>query len=639
MEVGRASIRCLPSFGISIFWLTILHLLICSAGKQCGNCGSFSVPYPLSTSPGCGDPSYSVFCNTSAGALFLRSEGGADYPITSIDPLSQTFILQPAELMGNSCRTSDFIYSGIKLNQSLPFNFTANNTIFLLNCTAEMTKIEVYDCSNQSSSSSSCWTYLKKGPQEVATCRSWSICCTRTGAVRAQLPYNILLQVCTAYKSYVNLNMALPIQEWQEGVEVQWRSPPELECRNQADCSVAVPNSTCTMDPIAAGNGTRRCICNAGFQWKPMEGTCRKVVQECRKWWRCHKIWYIAPVAGFTSALALSLMFIGSLLYRRRMLAKEAHERLTKEREEILSANSGGRSAKLFSGRDMMKATNSFSKDRLLGQGGFGAVYKGFLENGTPIAVKIAKVDNTKGTDQVLNEVSILSQVNHRSLVRLLGCCVELELPVMVYEFIPNGTLHEHIYTDRYGFLNWHQRLKIAHQTAEGLAYLHSSAMPPIYHRDVKSSNILLDDKCNAKVSDFGLSRLIDPEQTHVSTCVQGTIGYLDPEYYRNYQLTDKSDVYSFGVVLLELLTSKKVIDYQRDPREVNLFVYVQHRVNVGNVTEVVDEELRWGASPRSLESMKALCSLAMGCLEERRQDRPSMKDVAEEIQYIIANQ
>ncbi|KAF3771940.1 Wall-associated receptor kinase-like 15 [Nymphaea thermarum] len=98
MEVGRASIRCLPSLGISIFWLTILHLLICSAGKQCGNCGSFSVPYPLSTSPGCGDPSYSVFCNTSAGALFLRSEGGADYPITSIDPLSQTFILQPAEL-------------------------------------------------------------------------------------------------------------------------------------------------------------------------------------------------------------------------------------------------------------------------------------------------------------------------------------------------------------------------------------------------------------------------------------------------------------------------------------------------------------------------------------------------------------
>ncbi|KAF3775963.1 Wall-associated receptor kinase-like 22 [Nymphaea thermarum] len=616
MEVGHASLLHLPSTGISIFCLTILLLLSCSAGKQCGNCGSTAVPYPLSTSPGCGDPKYPVFCNTSAGALFLKTTNGTEYPISSIDPQSQTFIMQPARLIGNSCRTTDFVYEGVKLNHSLPFNFTTGNTVFLLNCSAQFMSRGLLDCSTQSSNPGRCWTYLKQAPPEMASCRSSNICCSGTTGGTAS-SYNIIARSCTAYRSFVNLDEKLPVHEWQEGVQVQWASPPELECQNQTDCSEAVPNSTCLKDQSAV-DGTRRCKCNDVLQWDPKTGTCIK---------------------GLTTTIALFLVFIAFRLHTRKKLAKEALEMLRKEREQILSANSGGRSSKLFSGREMKKATNSFSNDRLLGQGGFGEVYKGFLEDGTPIAVKIAKVDSTKGTDQVLNEVSILSQVNHRSLVRLLGCCVELEQPVMIYEFISNGNLYEHIHTDRYGFLSWRQRLSIAHQTAEGLAYLHSSAMPPIYHRDVKSSNILLDDKCNAKVSDFGLSRLIEPEQTHVSTCVQGTIGYLDPEYYRNYQLTDKSDVYSFGVVLLELLTSKKVIDYQRDPKEVNLFVYVQCRVDEGKFLEVVDEKLKWGASPTSFETMKAFLSLAMGCLEERKQDRPSMREVAEEIQYIIISE
>ncbi|OIW21935.1 hypothetical protein TanjilG_15259 [Lupinus angustifolius] len=160
-----------------------------------------------------------------------------------------------------------------------------------------------------------------------------------------------------------------------------------------------------------------------------------------------------------------------------------------------------------------------------------------------------AKLGNAKGTDQILNEVRILCQVNHRNLVGLLGCCIELEQPIMIYEFIEN---------------------------AEGLAYLHFMVVPPIYHRDVKSSNILLDMKLNAKVSDFGLSRLVQTDMSHISTCAQGTLWYLDPEYYMNYQLTEKSDVYSFGVVLLEILTAQKVIDFNRAADDVNLAVYVQ---------------------------------------------------------------
>ena len=207
----------------------------------------------------------------------------------------------------------------------------------------------------------------------------------------------------------------------------------------------------------------------------------------------------------------------------------------------------------------------------------------------------------------------------------------------MVYEYVPNGTLLDHLQGLNRKPLAWTARLNVAHATAEGLAYLHFSAVPPIYHRDVKSSNILLDDKLNAKVSDFGLSRLAHTDLSHISTCAQGTLGYLDPEYYRNYQLTDKSDVYSFGVVLLELLTSQKAIDFNRPEDDVNLAVYVQRLVEEDKIMDAVDPILKQGASTLELDTMKALGFLAMGCLEQRRQDRPSMKEVAEEIEYIIS--
>jgi serine/threonine protein kinase len=221
--------------------------------------------------------------------------------------------------------------------------------------------------------------------------------------------------------------------------------------------------------------------------------------------------------------------------------------------------------------------------------------------------------------------------------VRLLGCCVDLEQPLMVYEFIPNGTLADHLY----GSMNspplpWRRRLAIAHHTAEGIAYLHFSAVPPIYHRDIKSSNILLDEQLDGKVSDFGLSRLAQPGLNHVSTCVQGTLGYLDPEYYHNYQLTDKSDVYSFGVVLLELVTSERAIDFGRGADDVNLAVHVQRAADEEQLMDAADPAMKVGATQLQLDTMKALGFLALGCLEERRQNRPPMKEVAEEIECII---
>ncbi|MCO5552554.1 hypothetical protein L7F22_006067 [Adiantum nelumboides] len=258
--------------------------------------------------------------------------------------------------------------------------------------------------------------------------------------------------------------------------------------------------------------------------------------------------------------------------------------------------------------------------------------YKGELNDKTGVALKSAKIGNVKGVNQVLNKVRILSQLNHRSLVRLLGCCVDSELPLMVYKYMPNGNLFDHLAANS-SALDWKTRLHIALQSTEGLTYLHSAAYPPIYHRDVKSSNILLDKTMNARVANFGLLRLEEPDLSHVSTCVQGTLGYLDPKYYHNYQLTDKSDVYSFGVVLLDLVTLQRAIDFMKSADDVNLAVMVQIRKEEGKLDEVLDRELVKGASEETVNSMISGIDLALECLHENRPNTPSMKEVTETLQ------
>ncbi|XP_077238914.1 wall-associated receptor kinase-like 20 [Tasmannia lanceolata] len=609
--------------------LLVKALLLIYAGctvssLNCPNCGTTRVPYPLSTGPTCGDQSYKIRCQNSTSTLYFNTINSS-YPISSVHPESQRFIIRPANFVPNTCLTTDLQFQGIELNNTLPFNITTSNTIMLLNCT-DFESTTPLNCS----SLSLCHTYIDQTPEASACRGSTSLCCTyKAGWSTTSYSVRITGVACNAYRSFVNLDPSLPVRRWPEpALEIQWVLPLEPTCQSQADCEVG-SNSICRTDPSGVG---RRCFCVAGLRWDRFSGTCANDATDSNR----------APlIAGLTSGLGTALLAIvaGILIYKRQQRIKEAQERLTKEREEILNANSGGRSAKIFSGRELKKATNNFSHDRFLGSGGFGEVFKGFLEDGTIIAVKCAKLGNTKSTDQVLNEVRILAQVNHRSLVRLLGVCVELEQPLMVYEYISNGTLYDHLRGLRPDgpVLPWLQRLTIARQTAEGLAYLHSSAVPPIYHRDVKSSNILLDEKLNAKVADFGLSRLAETDLSHISTCAQGTLGYLDPEYYRNYQLTDKSDVYSFGVVLLELLTSQKAIDFNRGEEDVNLAVYAQRRAEEEKLNETIDVTLKEGATQVSLDNMKALGFLALGCLEETRQNRPSMKELVKEIEYIMS--
>ncbi|KAK9186547.1 hypothetical protein WN944_017935 [Citrus x changshan-huyou] len=597
---------------------------------RCPNCGTTPVPYPLSTSSSCGDQDYKIRCDSSGNLHFDTLNNS--YPITAINPSSQRLVIKPSSLLPNTCITSDLMSQGVRLNDSLPFNITSSNTIMYMNCTPTLLSSPL-NCT----SSSLCHVYIN-GTSNAAPCED-GICCTfRAGGSSTSYMIRVRQSGCRAYTSFVNLNPNLPLNRWGEpGLELQWLSPREPVCDSQADCD---RNSTC--GPDARESGVRRCFCMSGLLWDPIKGVCAEKIT-CQDPGGCGgSSDKTALIAGLTTGIGATLIAaaIAILLYKRHRRIKEAQERLAREREEILNSGGGGKASKIFTGKEIKKATNNFSKDRLLGSGGYGEVYKGILKDGTEVAVKCAKLGNTKGTDQVLNEVRILCQVNHRSLVGLLGCCVELEQPIMVYEYISNGTLLEHLQGLKpggRGKLTWPRRLQIAHDTAEGLSYLHSSATPPIYHRDVKSSNILLDEKLNAKVSDFGLSRLAHTDMSHISTCAQGTLGYLDPEYYKKYQLTDKSDVYSFGVVLLELLTSQKAIDFNRAEDDVNLAVYVRRMVEEEKLMETVDPVLKEKASELEQETIKALAFLAVGCLEEQRQNRPSMKEVAEEIEYIIS--
>ncbi|XP_020577356.1 wall-associated receptor kinase 3-like [Phalaenopsis equestris] len=347
----------------------------------------------------------------------------------------------------------------------------------------------------------------------------------------------------------------------------------------------------------------------------------------------------VAPLEIVLAAglLLLLLLFIGGIISYNKLKNRRS-ERL---KQKHFMQNGGlllqqhfsvrEASAKIFTAGELEMATDKFSESRILGHGGYGTVYKGILSDGREVAIKKSKLMDETQIEQFINEMVILSQTNHRNVVKLLGCCLETQVPLLVYEFISNGTLFNHIHSNgklKTSPLSWETRLRIAGETAAALAYLHNAASTPVIHRDVKSANILLDEEFTAKVSDFGASRLVPYNQTHVTTVVQGTLGYLDPEYFLTGLLSEKSDVYSFGVVLVELLTTESPLSFRRSDEERSLASYFVRLVKENRILEMVDRRL----FQESSMSLCAAAELASRCLNVRGEDRPMMKEVAVEL-------
>ncbi|KAL3747282.1 hypothetical protein ACJRO7_016117 [Eucalyptus globulus] len=293
-------------------------------------------------------------------------------------------------------------------------------------------------------------------------------------------------------------------------------------------------------------------------------------------------------------------------------------------------------SAKTYSVSDIEKATDHFNESRVLGEGGFGRVYSGILEDGTKVAVKVLKREDQQGGREFLAEIEMLSRLHHRNLVKLIGICAEERVRCLVYELIPNGSVESHLHgVDKEAApLDWGARMKIALGSARGLAYLHEDSSPRVIHRDFKASNILLEHDFTPKVSDFGLARTaMDEENRHISTRVMGTFGYVAPEYAMTGHLLVKSDVYSYGVVLLELLTGRKPVDMSQPPGQENLVAWARPLLTSREGLEAMLDQSLGPNVP--FDSVAKVAAIASMCVQPEVSHRPFMGEVVQALKLV----
>lgn len=397
-------------------------------------------------------------------------------------------------------------------------------------------------------------------------------------------------------------------------------------------------NSTCTKVNLPGGKSGYRCQCLGGFVGDGLRGG-----DGCRKASHCNASKYMSGRCGGTTRVGV---LIGGIIAGASLVAiltlvcccfirRRSSYLKTRSTKRLLCEATGNSTVPFYPYREIERATNGFSERQRLGTGAYGTVYAGKLHNDDWVAIKKIKNRDNDSIESVMNEIKLISSVSHPNLVRLLGCCIEKGEQILVYEFMPNGTLSQHLQRERGKGLPWTIRLTIADETAHAIAHLHSAMNPPIYHRDIKSSNILLNYNYNSKVADFGLSRFGMTEYSHISTAPQGTPGYLDPQYHQTFHLSDKSDVYSFGVVLVEIITAMKVVDFSRPQSEVNLAALAIDRIRKGCVDDIVDPFIDPHRDAWTLASVHKVAELAFRCLAFHRDMRPSMMEVADELELI----
>ncbi|KAH7283236.1 hypothetical protein KP509_35G067000 [Ceratopteris richardii] len=336
---------------------------------------------------------------------------------------------------------------------------------------------------------------------------------------------------------------------------------------------------------------------------------------------------------GAKVGIAMAVIFFVIAMIIASLYAVREKKRATWiEAGEIDTGSPKLMAAHWFSLQEIRKCTDNFSQSNEIGEGGYGKVYKGYLPTGQKIAIKRAGSDSLQSAAEFKFEIELLSSVHHHNLVGLIGFCFEEGEQILVYEFMPNGTLRESLSGATDIQMDWQRRISVALNAARGIVYLHTGVNPQVIHRDIKSSNIFLDDRLFAKVADFGLSKLapVDNDSTPLSSQVKGTMGYLDPDYFLTNRLTHKSDVYSFGVVLLELITGRPPIQGGKYVvREIRT-AYAQ-----GGMEQVVKSMVDPKLKDYPLEALEKLVKLALVSVEDNPQRRPTMTEVMKEVESL----
>ncbi|KAK9061842.1 hypothetical protein SSX86_019026 [Deinandra increscens subsp. villosa] len=387
-------------------------------------------------------------------------------------------------------------------------------------------------------------------------------------------------------------NLSMGVQS----LELGWWIEGDCHCHKNAVCkNVSIDNERMGY----------RCHCGEGF-----DGDGFADGDGCRRVSSCNASKYMSSECGGTTRVAILIggvivgaSFVSIIALICYCIRKRTDLRKQKSAKRLLSEATGSLNVPFYPYKEISKATNGFSEKQRLGVGAYGTVYAGKLGNHEWVAIKKIRHKETYGNDQVMNEIKLLSSVSHPNLVQLLGFCIEEGEQILVYEFMPNGTLSQHLQRERGNGLSWTTRLAIATETAQAIAYLHSAMNPPIYHRDVKSSNILLDYNYSSKVADFGLSRL----------------GMLD----------------DFGVVLVEIITALKAVDLSRRNSEVNLAALAVDKIGKGCVGEIIDPFLEPNSDSWTTTSVHKVAELAFRCLAFHGDVRPSMTEVADELEQI----
>ncbi|XP_047329043.1 wall-associated receptor kinase-like 14 [Impatiens glandulifera] len=601
-------------FSSSILSLLLIYTHSSSPPPCIHSCGAgdnvLPVPYPFGFSSGCPIQLNCISNTTPAVDEFPIQSFTDDSIIINIPTLCQ--------------RPLQSILRLFKANIAP----TIENVVFLLNCsksinncflptTMVQTHFESSNCGSNTDSSNkiSCYSEMGSNRSFMNLNNLKNIDC---GFLFSSISAELLGNVQTS-------GISLGVQLFQLG----WWLNGDCDCSSNGNCTKIV-------SPIDGKLG-HRCSCLDGFVGDGYEGGlgCRTGLFGCT---------LIRYITGQCTGVARVVVLVGGIIVGACLMItagliccyiQKVNEIQKRNKTSQRLSKATGILIPIYPYKDIEKATNYFSEKQRLGTGAFATVYAGKL-NEEWVAIKRLKYRDTNTTDQVLNEIKLISSVSHPNLVKLMGCSIDKGGQFLVYEYMPNGTLSEHLHKERRNdVLPWLVRLDIAVDTALAIAHLHSSTDPPIFHRDIKSSNILLDFNFKCKVADFGLSRVGIVETSHISTSPQGTPGYLDPQYHQNYQLSDKSDVYSFGVLMVEMITGLKAVDFSRPAEEINLAVFAMDRIGKGELEKIIDPSIDQVWDKGILLSIHRSAELAFRCLTFNRDMRPSMTEVAVELERI----